>query len=302
MKRFLIQFLIILIPGLIVGCGYFQKKDEPPPLPPIEETKPPLTMKSEYFKSFPWTALSKPRKDGNEPDTSAYTIREGDTLDKVAESTMGDQSLAVGLAEYNDLSSPSKISQGEKIVIPNPIIGMSSQMLVKAKREKDFTPAKGFDVEMKTGDEYKMKFESNVDGYAYIFRQGPKGMDMLYPARPPQAKKQVKKGKKPKRPEPVLAPDAGKVKAHEPFEIPIGKKGFAYDPKKAGDQVLVFLSLRPIPELEDLKEREKKIRPEEVEDVKHRVKGGEVFSQPPYHLLRISDPNEILWFELNLTG
>ena len=68
----------------------------------------------------------------------------------------------------------------------------------------------------------------------------------------------------------------------------------------------MFLSLRKIPDLEDLKEKslkdKKKIKQVDVEDVMIRVKQGEVFDQPPYHLLRISDPEESLGFTLNING
>jgi LysM repeat protein len=303
MKRSLILILIILIPGLIVGCGYFQKKDEPPPLPPIEETtKPPLTMKSDYFKAYPWKDLSKPRKDGNDPDTTVYTVKEGDTLDKIAENWMGNAGTAQALASYNDLSATDRLAAGDKVVIPNPIIGISGQMLIKGKKETDFTPAKAFDVEIKPGDQYKMRFESNVNGYAYILREDPKGIEFLYPA---PVKVAPKRGKREKTPE-ALPRDTGKVEALQFIEIPMGQKGFTYDPKRKGDRIVVFLSIKKIPELEDLKERslkdKKKIKQVDLEEVMMRVKQGDVFDQPPYHLLRISDPKDVLGFTLNING
>jgi len=302
MKRPLVIFLIILIPGLIAGCAYLQKEDVPPPLPPIEETKPPLTMKSDYFKSYPWSALSKPRKDGNDPDTTMYTVKEGDTLGKIAENSMGSSALAPDLAKYNDVPATERLAAGDKIVIPNPIIGLSGQMLVKNKKDKDFVQAKAFDVELGPGDQYKMRFESNVDGYLYVLRQDPKGTEFLYPA---PVKVAPKRGKKSKSLE-ELPSDTGKVEAHQYMEIPRGPQGFKYDPKKKGDRILVFLSLRKIPDLEDLREKslkdKKKIRQDDVEDVMLRVKQGEVFSQAPYYLLRISDPNEVLGFTLNING
>ncbi|MGO9121865.1 MAG: LysM peptidoglycan-binding domain-containing protein [Desulfomonilaceae bacterium] len=302
MKRSLILIMFILIPGLIAGCGYFQKKDEPPPLPPIEETKPPLTMKSDYFKAYPWNDLSKPRKDGNDPDTTVYTVKEGDTLDKIAENLMGNAGMARDLASYNDLPATDRLAAGDKVIIPNPIMGISSQMLIKSKKETEFAPAKAFDVELKPGDQYKMRFESDINGYAYILREDPKGTEFLYPA---PVKVAPKRGKKDRAPE-ALPRDTGKVEAHQFLDIPMGPKGFAYDPKKKGERIFVFLSLRKIPELEDLKERslkdKKKIKQVDVEDVMIKVKQGEILSQPPYHLLRISDPKEILGFTLNING
>ena len=306
MKRPLISLFIIL--GLISGCAYFQKKDEPPPLPPIEETKPPLSMKGAYFKAYPWDALAKPRKDGNDPDTTTYTFKEGDTLDSVAEKTMGDTGLASGLASYNEISPSSKVPAGDKIVIPNPIIGISSQMIVKSKGDREFGAPQSFDTKLKKGDEYKFRFEPNVDGYCYIFREGPKGVELLYPAQvkvqltKAQSKAQLKKGKKAKAPAPEpLMRDTGKVKAHQPIEIPVAKKGFVYDAKDQGDRVFVFLSLREIPDLENLKEKPK-LKVDDVETVMHRVKEGEVYSEGPYRLLRINDVAEILGFALNLNG
>jgi LysM domain len=305
MKRPLISLFIIL--GLISGCAYFQKKDEPPPLPPIEETKPPLTMKGEYFKAYPWAALAKPRKDGNDPDTTTYTFKEGDTLDSVAEKSMGDASLASGLASYNEISPSSKVPAGDKIVIPSPIIGMSSQIMVKSKGEKEFGAPQSFDTKFTKGDEYKFRFEPNIDGYCYIFREGPKGVELLYPAQlkvqpKAQSKAQLKKGQKAKTPAPApLMRDTGKVKAHQPIEIPVGKKGFVYDAKSQGDRIFVFLSLREIPDLENLKEKPK-LKVDDVETVMHRVKEGEVYSEGAYRLLKINDVAEILGFALNLSG
>lgn len=294
MKRPLILTLILTL-GLSAGCSYltFQKKDVPPPLPPIEETKPPLKLTTEYFKAFPWPELPKPRKDGNDPDTFTYTVKEGDTLESIAESMMGAPSLAVGLAEFNELASPTSVKAGDKIVIPFPIIGMSSQIMVKGKKEKEFGSPVAFDVDFKKGDQYKLRFEPNVNGYCYILRQGAKGMTFLYPA-------QVKLSRRNRRAQPLMR-DSGKAKAFEPIEIPMGNKGFLYDLKKAGDRVFVFLSLRTIPELEDLKEKTK-IRVEEVEDVMHRVKEGGVVTDGPLRVLRIADPSEILGFVLNLSG
>ena len=306
MKRPLISLFIIL--GLISGCAYFQKKDEPPPLPEIVETKPPLSMKGEYFKAYPWRALAEPRKDGNDPDTTTYTVEKEDTLESVAEKTMGDAGLARDLAEYNHISPSTKVVAGEKIVIPNPIIGMSSQIMVKAKNEKEFGPPQSFDTKFTKGDEYKFKLEPNVDGYCYIFREGPKGVELLYPAQvkvPPtkaQSKAQLKKGQKAKKPaaEPLMR-DTGKVKAHQPFEVPLGKKGFVYDTKDKGDRVFVFLSLREIPDLESLKDKPK-LKADDVETVMHRVKEGDIYSEGPYRLLRINNVAEILGFTLNISG
>ncbi|MBI4961731.1 MAG: hypothetical protein HY913_00495 [Desulfomonile tiedjei] len=293
MKRPLVGFIIILILGLITGCAYLQKPDVPPPLPPIEETKPPLTMKSKYFEAFPWGDLATPRKDGNDPDTRVYPAKEGDTFESVAENMMGNPGLAQGLAKYNELPAGQKMSAGEKIVIPNPIIGVSSQVLVKAKREKAFGGPQPFNTEFKKGDEYKLRFVSNVDGYLYVFRQGAKSVELLYPT-------PVKKGRRNKAQE-ALPRDSGKIRANDPKELPIGTKGYASDDKKVGDRIFVFLSLREDPDLEALKEK-KGIKVEDVQAVMHRVKEGEVFSEPPYHLLRIADPKELLGLVLNIGG
>lgn len=293
MKRPFIAFLIVLVVGLFTGCAYIQKKDEPPPLPPIEETKPPLTMKAKYFEAFPWDDLAKPRKDGNDPDTFTYTVKEDDTMDKISESQMGNAGLAKGLAAYNELPSAQKVSVGEKLVIPDPIIGISSQVMVKSKGEKVFGPPQPFSTEFKKDDEYKLRFESNVNGYLYVFRQSAKGVEQLYPT-----VVKPKKGKRVKAPEP-LQRETGRIEAHQPVELPIAKKGFVYDPKKAGDRIFVFLSLREQSDLESLKEK-KAIKVEDLQEIMHRVKA--VFSDPPYQLLRITDPKELLGFALNISG
>jgi hypothetical protein len=294
MKRRVIPSFIILILGLAAGCTYFQKKDEPPPLPPIEETKPPLKMKGDYFKSFPWSALPKPRKDGNDPDSTVYTFKEGDTLESVAEKEMGARGLATPLAEYNELSSPTAVSAGDKIVIPHPIIGVNSQIRIKGQKEKKFGALEAFDVEFKKGDRYKMVFETNVDGHLYVFRESAKqGVTMLYP-------RQAKKGKRNKSEEPLVR-DTGKVKAFDAVEIPLDDKGFGYDSKNVGDRILVFVSLRNITALDDLKDK-KKIRIEEVKDVMHDVNEGDILTDGTTRLLRIADPAKLLGFSLNING
>jgi LysM domain len=283
--------------ALAASCAYLQPKDKPPPLPPIEETRPPLILKGDYFRKFPWNELAKPRKDGNDPDTSTYVVREDDTLESIARKEMGDASLASGLASYNELSSPLEVPVGDKLVIPDPIIGMSSQVIIKPKGEKEYGPPESFDVRFKKGDEFKMKFESNVDGYCYVFIKGAKGTEMLFP---PKVKPEKKPGRRSKPTEPIKR-ESAEVKAYTPFEVPAGQK-VVYNSKMSGDTVRVFLSLRPIAGLEDLIEK-KKIESDELLDVMHRVKEGDIYrSEPPYMLLRASDTADILGFSLNIIG
>jgi hypothetical protein len=277
------------------GCAYLQKKDEPPPLPPIEETKPPLKMSADYFREYPWTELGKASKDSNEPDTRPYTFKDGDSFGSIADKEMGDPAMGPKLAAYNNVSEASTPAPGEKIIIPNPIIGINSQMVVKRKGEREFGSPESVDVTIGKGDEYKLRFESNVNGFLYVFRQGTKGVELLYPA---QVKTSTRTKKKQSEP---LMRDTGKVTAHDPVVIPTGGKGFSFDPKRVGDRVFVFLSLRQIPEFEDLKDKGK-IKIEEVEDVMHRVKEGEIVTDGGIRVLRISDPSEVLGFSLNING
>lgn len=299
MTRCLVTFTLILAVGLTTGCSYLQKKDEPPPLPPIEEPKPPLKMKSEYFNSYPWDELSKPLKPGD-PDTWTYTLKEGDTLESVVEKQMGDPAMSDRLAAQNELPSPSSAVSGDKIVIPYPIIAVSSKIMVKHKGEKEFGAPEPFGVAFQKGDEYRLRFEANVNGHLYVFRKGLKEVVFLYPsyAKPPKPKAKPKRGQQPQPPRML---ETGKVKKHEAVEIPLGTKGFTYDPKKVGDELFVFLSLKEIPSLEELKEK-KTVRVEDLEDVMRRVKNGQVHAEPPYHLLRIADPGEVLGFTLHIDG
>ncbi len=294
MKRCAILFLFFLVHGLMVGCAYFQKKDEPPPLPPIEEPKPPLKLKGAYFESFPWDELPKPRKDGNDLNTFVYVAESGDTMEIIAEKTMGDPALSSGLASYNELASPLDVPVGEKIVVPYPIVGVKSQLLVKEKGAKEWSEPRPFDTALTKGDRYKLRFVTNVNGYLYVFRENPKTTTMLFPQPPPPKSKR----RKPQRP---LAPDpeSARVTAREPVIIPPDDDGFLFDLKSAGDRIHVFLSLRKIPDFEDLKIKGK-IPIEDVRDVMHRVRVEEIYTEDPLTLIRLSDPKEILGFSLNL--
>lgn len=293
MKRSFLLLLGLFILAVLSGCAYFQKKDEPPPLPPIEEVKPPLSLKGDHFNSFPWTALQSPKKDGNDPDTITVTVKDGDTLESISESMMGSAGMAPGLAAFNKLSSSASLSSGDKVVIPNPIIGVSSKITVKSKGSKEFGDPQNLGVSFSKGDEYKLRFESNVNGFLYVFRKSAKGVNILFPAA-------LKKSKRNQHPEPLMR-DSGKVIAHDPVSIPLGKNGFVYDPKNAGDMLYVFLSMRKVNELEELKSKSP-IRVEDLEDVMRRVKEGEIRNEPPIHVLRITDPGEILGFTLNIDG
>lgn len=303
MNRRLIAVCVILFFCLTTGCAYLQKKDEPPPLPPVEtKVKPPFKLKGEHFKEFPWSELGEARKDETEPNTQIYTVREGDSLDSIAEERMGNRALASRLAEYNSLSPNASVAPGDRIVIPNPILGVSSRLLVKQKGEKEFGSPLPFDTELQKGDEYKMRFETDVNGYLYVFKQGVKGVEFLYPAKPKAAKtpKTPKGAKRTPKIEPIVS-DTGKVAAHDPIEIPTDRKGLAYDVKSRGDVVFVFLSMKRIPELEGLKDK-KSVREEDLQAVMHRVKVGEIVSEAPYTVIRVSDPNDILGFTLNIKG
>lgn len=306
MNRRLSVCLIILLLGMVTGCAYFQKPEPPPPLPPIEEPKPPFTMKSDYFKTFPWSALAEPRKDGNDPDTFTYTMKEGDTLESVAEKMMGSPGLARDLATYNKLPSVSSAGVGDRIVIPYPIIGIRSEVRIKSKGDPDLGAPKPFPVDFKKGDEYKLQFESNVNGYLYVFRKEPKGVTLLYPAAPKKAPTPLRKGKGKEKAkgvkilEPLPRP-SGKIESHTPINIPEVGKGFAYDPKNKGNDLVVFFSIQSVPELEALKDKSG-IREADLVEVMHRVKEANIFSEAPYKLLRISDPSEVLGFELPMDG
>jgi hypothetical protein len=294
MKRCLISFSVILVLGFITGCAYLQKPEPPPPLPPIEtKVKPPLKLKADHFKEYPWSDVGTARKDEPDPNSDTYTFKEGDTLASVAEDRMGNKAMADRLAAYNDISSTAGVTSGDKIVIPNPIIGVSSRLLIKHKGEKEFGSPVPFDTELKKGDAYKMKFETNAAGYLYVFRRSVKGVDLLYPAK-------AKPGKKTKQPEPLMR-DTGKVEPYAPVDIPLDTKGFVHDAKDRGNDVVVFFSMRRIPDLEALKEK-KSIRPEDLETEMRRVKQYEIVSEAPITVLRVSDPAEVLGFTLNLNG
>jgi hypothetical protein len=292
MNRLLMFCALILVLTYAGGCSYFQKKDIPPPLPPIVEKKPPLKVTAEHFKSFPWDELPEPSKEGSTPNTSTYVMTESDTPEKVAEQRMGDPALAEGLARYNGLSPTADIPAGETITIPDPIIGVSSQIVVKHKGEKAFGEPQTFDVEFKKGDRFKMLFEPNVYGYCYIILEGAKGNRMLYPT--------VVKSSRNRNAPPVRR-ESGKVRAHDPIAIPSEDTGYRYNPQRVGDKVHVFLSLRKIPELESVLDK-KDLEVKDFQDVMQRVPHGEILNKPPITLLRISDPGDILGFTMNLGG
>lgn len=299
MKQLSVACLVALAIGLISGCAYFKPKDEPPPLPPIEEIKPPLTLKKDHFKAYPWDALPKAKKDGNDQDTFTYTVKEGDTLESIAEKNMGDGGMAPDLANYNELTPGKEPPSGEKLVIPNPILGVKSGILVKPKGEREFGEEQSLDYAFKPGDMFRLRFEPNVDGYCYVFREGVKGTSMIYP--PKAEKKAARRSKKRKKKAEPIQRESAEVKAHQAVLIPSRGKGAKYDPKQAGDRIYVFLSLQKIAEFEDLKEK-KKILKEDIQDVMHRVRGGEILVDGPYRLLRITDPSQILGFSVSLGG
>ncbi len=97
--------------------------------------------------------------------------------------------------------------------------------------------------------------------------------------------------------------DTGKIAAAEQLLVPTSPKGFSYDPKKTGDRVAVFFSLRAIPGLEDLKEKAK-ITEGDIEDVMRRVNQSDIKSDDAkgIRVIRVSDPNDVLGFYLSISG
>lgn len=295
MKRPLGYILITLILGLTIGCTtFFAKKDVPPPLPPVIETKPPLKVTTKCFDEFPWKELSPAKKDGNDPDTTTVTLKEGQTLESVAEEMMGNPAMAEELASFNSLPGASSAKAGDQIVVPNAIIGVKSQIMIKPKGSKQFEDPVPFGVEFKKGDQYKLRFESNVNGHCYIFRKGIKEVTPLYPVR-------AKVGRRNRTQVPLLR-DSSTVKANSPIEIPIGKAAFKYDEKKKGDVIYVFLSLKEISELEDALKSKKEIKMADLEEVRNKVNLQAIVTEKSIHVMRITSPSDILGFSLDIDG
>lgn len=304
MKLSHISFLLV-----ILGCAFVLATscsripitpDDPeqPPLPPIVEKKPPLKMKSQYFNTFPWDELDKPEKDGNDKDTYIYVMKDGETLENVAKEQMGDPGLAPGLATYNGVSPTLEATGDEKLVIPYPIIGVKCEILIKPKGADEVDPPKNFESELKEGDQFRFRFESNIAGYCYIFRETARSTSMLFPL----IEKESNSGQRGRRSRATTPPErkSAKVKVHEPFEYPETEGKFIkYEPKMSGDRFWVFLSIRKITLLEDLKEK-KEIFKQDLEDVMQDVKQGEIFSEPPIRLLRVARPFETLGFIMNM--
>ncbi len=305
MRLFRISFLLAIVCCAFVlatNCSRIPiTPDEPeqPPLPPIVEKKPPLKMQSQYFNTFPWDELDKPEKAGNVQDAYTYVMKDGETLETVAKEQMGDAGLAPGLATYNGVSPTLKATDDEKLVIPYPIIGMKCEILIKPKGADEVDPPKNFESELKEGDQFRFRFESNVSGYCYIFRETARSTSMLFPL----TEKKANTGRGRRRAGASSPPErkSAEVKAHEPFEIPETEKKFIkYKPEMSGDRFWVFLSIRKITLLEELKEK-KEIFKQDLEDVMQDVKQGEIFREPPIRLLRVARPFETLGFRMNMS-
>jgi hypothetical protein len=95
---------------------------------------------------------------------------------------------------------------------------------------------------------------------------------------------------------------SSKVKAHEPFELPEDEELLIeYKSTMAGDRLFVFLSIRPIPSLEELKDS-RAIEEHDLQYVMDRVRQEKIFEEPPVKLLRVESPVEILGYALNIKG
>jgi len=126
----------------------------------------------------------------------------------------------------------------------------------------------------------------------------------LYPAPPKKAPALLKKGKgkaKEVKISESLPRSSGKIEAHTIVTVPEVGKGFTFDPKNKGNDIVVFFSIQSVPELEALKDRTT-IRVADLEEVMRRVKVENIFSEAPYKLLRITGPMEILGFDLPMDG
>ncbi|MBI4300495.1 MAG: LysM peptidoglycan-binding domain-containing protein [Chloroflexi bacterium] len=99
---------LLLVGALLVGCDFFTAPPTPTPAPTFVRKTPVPTPKEEI--SQPKAAAPTATVEG-----TVYTVQGGDTLFGIAQKF---GTTVEAILKANDLSSPDKLSIGQKLTIP----------------------------------------------------------------------------------------------------------------------------------------------------------------------------------------
>ena len=103
----------------------------------------------------------------------SYTVKPGDTLSQIALSYLGNADMAYLLAAYNGISNPNQIHVGQNILVPIPKIGLQYKIEIMRPVAGGCEIAEVNDnYAFRSGDKFRLRLRSNVNGYVYIFNEG----------------------------------------------------------------------------------------------------------------------------------
>ncbi|RLC10939.1 MAG: hypothetical protein DRI57_19645 [Deltaproteobacteria bacterium] len=159
----------------------------------------------------------------------AYQVRPGDTLAQIALTYLGNSTLAYPLAAYNGIRNPNQIQAGQTILIPKPRIGL--QYKIELMRSTAGGGCELLEVDdnfvFRSGDQFRMRVKSNINGYLYIFNQGSSNRKHLI------------------FPDPRVLQGRNYLKAYREYTVP-ASGWFQFDNRPGTERLILVESLKPV--------------------------------------------------------
>lgn len=102
----------------------------------------------------------------------SYQPKAEDTLFHIARRFLGDPYQAQLIARMNGIEDPFRLDRSKKLRIPLPAFGLLYD--IETNRECELA-IPGPDGKYRSGDRFRLRVSTNIDGYVYVFNQGPDG-------------------------------------------------------------------------------------------------------------------------------
>lgn len=159
-----------------------------------------------------------------------YQVKPGDTLTHIAHAYLGNANMAYALASLNSIANPDQIQVGQTIYIPHPRVGLQYKIEVLRPVENGCVLAEVDDHhQFKSGDKFRFRLRSNVNGHLYVFNKGSSNNRyLLYP-------------------DPRVQGGSNLMTAYREYTVP-ASGWFQFDNQPGTESMILVQSLKPVPE------------------------------------------------------
>lgn len=159
-----------------------------------------------------------------------YQVKPGDTLTQIAQNYLGNANMAYALASLNGIANPDQIQVGQTLQIPRPRIGLQYKIEVLQPTANGCAIGEVDDHHVfKSGDRFRFRLRSNVNGHLYVFNKGSSNNRyLLYP-------------------DPRVQGGNSYLTAYREYTIPAAG-WFQFDNRPGTESLILVQSLKPVPQ------------------------------------------------------